>query len=256
MVAPAGAGSLQCRESRSHQEAQASTPTAHTGSQCSLGLLSSVGCQTEEDHCSDTEVDFVQPGSAGWTRFPALACGAEGTAEASQPLQWEPSKGSVHGLNRTRNCQHAQVRNVCISSSSEQSRRRRTIVVTFPQPVQDRVPQFTCSICQQAFCERSSLYVHMKQHGDEKPFLCSACQKAFTKKYCLVVHQRLHTGEKPYACKFCPESFARRDRFLIHERLHTGEQPFVCGVCKKSFAEKRNLVFHERLHSGERPYVL
>lgn len=237
-----------CAVSRS-QETQAGTPTAHTGTQCALGLFTSVGCQTEANF-SDAEEDLIQLGCRG---FPASLGDADSAADASQEPQGEHK--CTHGLSHTRkpawNHWNAQVRDICISQSREQSS-LRTVIVTFPLQVQGYV--FACSVCKQAFRERASLYAHMKLHGDEKSYSCRFCPKSFCREQ-LDVHERSHYDEERFVCSVCQKDFCSKTSLAIHERSHTGEKPFVCSVCKKAFAKKSCLVVHERLHTGEKPYT-
>ncbi|XP_077529918.1 uncharacterized protein LOC144142353 isoform X1 [Haemaphysalis longicornis] len=266
------------------RETQASIASAHTGMQCTLGFLSSVGCQTE--------AAFPGAGAAAEQHGRKRSCSSSDAGKCARNHQ----KAQVDG-NR-----HAR-------QSCEQHAYHKT-TVTFPKTVHDKA--FTCSICKEVFGDRGRLYSHMMAHSGEKPFrcplcpksfcrrenltahershadakrfvcgtcqagfptrvqlmvheqshavtkptiVCGVCQQEFAQEACLAVHERLHTGDKCYSCPHCSESFTRKDKFFVPERSHSGEKPFLCSTCRKSFAAKRDLVIHKRSHTGERPYV-
>jgi transcription factor YY len=111
----------------------------------------------------------------------------------------------------------------------------------------------TCSKCQKAFTDTSSLRKHAKIHG-EKTFMCQVegCGKKFIDNSKLKRHQLVHTGERPYACPYpnCRKRFSLDFNLKSHLRIHTGEKPFVCKFegCGKKFTQVSNLKAHRKTH--------
>ena len=84
---------------------------------------------------------------------------------------------------------------------------------------------FNCALCQtMSFRSASDLKSHMRVHTDDDhrwAFPCQQCGKKFTTKSSLKVHARLHGGEKPYHCEKCPKSFNQIGHMRSHmEKVH------------------------------------
>uniref|UniRef100_A0A669E9W3 C2H2-type domain-containing protein n=2 Tax=Oreochromis TaxID=8139 RepID=A0A669E9W3_ORENI len=149
--------------------------------------------------------------------------------------------------------------------------------------LQHRLPDLTCTMCDQTFSSQTRLLRHLQTHSVEgaklryncrfcdqtfsgrplKPvnptnsdrFLCSQCGKRFKTRDGLEGHLRTHTGERPYRCPYCSKDFTALAGLNVHVRRHTGERPYVCTVCGKGWPSGGDLQKHMRTHTGERPYV-
>ena len=99
---------------------------------------------------------------------------------------------------------------------SERNLKNHTQIHTGEKP-------FNCALCQtMSFRSASDLKSHMRVHTDDDhrwAFPCQQCGKKFTTKSSLKVHARLHGGEKPYHCEICPKSFNQ----IGHMRSHMGK---------------------------------
>ena len=80
-----------------------------------------------------------------------------------------------------------------------------------------------CTECGKLFTQSSSLKIHQRYHGNEKPFHCTKCPGAFKVKGELTKHQRIHTGSKPYSCKKCKQSFTWPYALKHHSKIHLTE---------------------------------
>ena len=64
--------------------------------------------------------------------------------------------------------------------------------------------------------------VHLRAHTQEKTYKCNMCDNAFCDSSTLKKHLRTHTGEKPYECKLCSKKFTQsgnlKRHLLVHEK--------------------------------------
>lgn len=85
--------------------------------------------------------------------------------------------------------------------------------------------QHACHIpgCGKQFDWPSFLEIHLRKHGDNRPYSCTLpmCEKKFKSKEELVRHTRVHTGEKNFACPHCKSKFQRSDHLDKHEKSCT-----------------------------------
>ncbi|XP_055630293.1 zinc finger protein 501-like isoform X2 [Toxorhynchites rutilus septentrionalis] len=113
---------------------------------------------------------------------------------------------------------------------------------------------YSCSHCEKAFKDSSSLQRHIRIHTGERPFSCPHCPKAFTQHIALKQHIRIHTGERPFSCPHCPKAFMQHTTLKLHVRIHTDERPYSCPHCPKAFKHQPTLKQHIGTHTDERPY--
>ncbi|CAJ1087470.1 zinc finger protein ZFMSA12A-like [Xyrichtys novacula] len=151
--------------------------------------------------------------------------------------------------------------------------------------LQHRLPDLTCTVCEQTFSSQSQLLRHLQTHsveGAEPCYSCRFCEQTFKGVTQLRIHQRTHTfrtyqcdqcsksygsltglqshrathsAESRFLCPQCGKRFKTRDGLEGHLRTHTGERPYRCPYCPKDFTALAGLNVHVRRHTGERPYV-
>ncbi|KAI3366181.1 hypothetical protein L3Q82_010011 [Scortum barcoo] len=151
--------------------------------------------------------------------------------------------------------------------------------------LQHRLPELTCTVCEQTFSSQTQLLRHLQTHsveGAEPCYNCRFCDQSFSGVTQLRIHQRTHTfrsyqcdqcsktygsltglhshrashsTESRFLCPQCGKRFKTRDGLEGHLRTHTGERPYRCPYCPKDFTALAGLNVHVRRHTGERPYV-
>ncbi|XP_073318785.1 uncharacterized protein [Pagrus major] len=151
--------------------------------------------------------------------------------------------------------------------------------------LQHRLPDLTCTVCDQTFSSQTQLLRHLQSHsveGAEPCYNCRFCDQTFSGVTQLRIHQRTHTfrsyqcdqcnktygsltglhshrashtTESRFLCPQCGKRFKTRDGLEGHLRTHTGERPYRCPYCPKDFTALAGLNVHVRRHTGERPYV-
>ncbi|XP_070814234.1 zinc finger protein 271-like [Chaetodon trifascialis] len=151
--------------------------------------------------------------------------------------------------------------------------------------LQHRLPDLTCTVCEQAFSSQTQLLRHLQTHsveGAEPRYNCRFCDQTFSGVTQLRIHQRTHTfrlyqcdqcsktygsltglhshrashtAESRFLCPQCGKRFKTRDGLEGHLRTHSGERPYRCPYCPKDFTALAGLNVHVRRHTGERPYV-
>lgn len=151
--------------------------------------------------------------------------------------------------------------------------------------LQHRLPDLTCTVCEQTFSSQTQLLRHLQTHsveGVEPCYNCRFCDQTFKGVTQLRIHQRSHTfrsyqcdqcsksygsltglqshranhsAESRFLCSQCGKRFKTRDGLEGHLRTHTGERPYRCPYCPKDFTALAGLNVHVRRHTGERPYV-
>uniref|UniRef100_A0A8C4H082 C2H2-type domain-containing protein n=1 Tax=Dicentrarchus labrax TaxID=13489 RepID=A0A8C4H082_DICLA len=152
--------------------------------------------------------------------------------------------------------------------------------------LQHRLPDLTCTVCDQTFSSQTQLLRHLQTHsveGAEPCYNCRFCDQTFSGNFLqLRIHQRTHTfrsyqcdqcsktygsltglhshrashtAESRFLCPQCGKRFKTRDGLEGHLRTHTGERPYRCPYCPKDFTALAGLNVHVRRHTGERPYV-
>uniref|UniRef100_I3JR02 C2H2-type domain-containing protein n=2 Tax=Oreochromis TaxID=8139 RepID=I3JR02_ORENI len=148
--------------------------------------------------------------------------------------------------------------------------------------LQHRLPDLTCTMCDQTFSSQTRLLRHLQTHSVEgaklryncrfcdqtfsgrplKPrthtfrsYQCDLCSKTYGSLTGLQSHRATHTAESRFLCSQCGKRFKTRDGLEGHLRTHTGERPYRCPYCSKDFTALAGLNVHVRRHTGERPYV-
>ncbi|KAK3913551.1 Zinc finger X-chromosomal protein [Frankliniella fusca] len=157
------------------------------------------------------------------------------------------------------------------------------------------VDLLTCPVCQAYKAATPlKLEIHMRTHGDLRPFRCKLCPKSFKqsaqlRNHCTSVHldkgstessprwymeqqcphcgkmysnakglkrhiQAVHSKIKPYVCSVCGHSSACKAMLALHLRQHTGEKPHACTHCDYRTGDHNTLRRHMMRHTGERPY--
>ncbi|XP_054264603.1 zinc finger protein 16-like [Macrosteles quadrilineatus] len=155
------------------------------------------------------------------------------------------------------------------------------------QPQSERKKTFSCDVCGAAFydkntcnqhrwthelkkfkCQeegcvysgrsRGELQLHMRSHGDERPYHCNDCDFSTKTKAQLVRHGRTHLNSKSHHCPHCQFSCNSSTHLNRHLRLHTGAKPFHCPHCDFSCNLLENLrkhVLSTKKHPGKCLYT-
>ena len=115
---------------------------------------------------------------------------------------------------------------------------------------------YSCSVCNKTFSQRSHLTVHSRIHTGEKPFMCSHCGKQFSVASNLKKHASTHLKDnapplKENVCEICGRMFASLKDLQTHAKSHSLTQPHTCSHCSESFQKKTDLKIHEKTHTGE-----
>lgn len=157
------------------------------------------------------------------------------------------------------------------------------------------VDLLTCPVCHTYKAATPlKLEIHMRTHGDLRPYRCKLCPKSFKqsaqlRNHCTSVHmdkntndtstrwymeqqcshcgktysnakglkrhiQAVHSKIKPYVCSVCGHSSACKAMLALHLRQHTGEKPHACTICDYRTGDHNTLRRHMMRHTGERPY--
>ncbi|XP_050921789.1 zinc finger protein ZFP2 isoform X4 [Lates calcarifer] len=148
--------------------------------------------------------------------------------------------------------------------------------------LQHRLPDLTCTVCDQTFSSQTQLLRHLQTHsveGAEPCYNCRFCDQTFsgnsggpegitltkshsnTNTVCLFspgvtqlrIHQRTHTF-RSYQCDQCNKTYGSLTGLHSHRASHTAESRFLCPQCGKRFKTRDGLEGHLRTHTGERPY--
>ncbi|XP_025031538.1 zinc finger protein with KRAB and SCAN domains 7-like isoform X2 [Python bivittatus] len=122
------------------------------------------------------------------------------------------------------------------------------------EQIEKEMEKNECLVCGEIYSCKSTFYLHMGTHAEEKPFPCQVCGKSFKRRDILISHHRTHTGEKPYECFKCGKCFSDIKYLSSHKKIHTGEKPYKCKECGKGFSQSASLTSHLRIHTGEKPY--
>ncbi|KAK8734288.1 hypothetical protein OTU49_006109 [Cherax quadricarinatus] len=141
---------------------------------------------------------------------------------------------------------------------------------------------FTCPVCCQNYCRRSTLASHMKLHLGELGEKCTECGKSFAtqqtlsrhlsshsslrqfvcqmcnKTFKLLNHARshlhTHSNTKTIPCRYCNNLYKTKSARNMHERTHDSVKAFICIECQKAFDTKASMIRHLRIHTGEAPF--
>lgn len=63
--------------------------------------------------------------------------------------------------------------------------------------------QFQCGKCDETFCLKKQLSLHMKAHSETRPYRCVTCGLTFRYKQNFLQHNLLHTNITLYKCHIC-----------------------------------------------------
>uniref|UniRef100_A0A8C4H0E7 C2H2-type domain-containing protein n=1 Tax=Dicentrarchus labrax TaxID=13489 RepID=A0A8C4H0E7_DICLA len=137
--------------------------------------------------------------------------------------------------------------------------------------LQHRLPDLTCTVCDQTFSSQTQLLRHLQTHsveGAEPCYNCRFCDQTFSGNFLQVehqvvqgslrvtqlrIHQRTHTF-RSYQCDQCSKTYGSLTGLHSHRASHTAESRFLCPQCGKRFKTRDGLEGHLRTHTGERPY--
>ncbi|KAE8278564.1 hypothetical protein D5F01_LYC23474 [Larimichthys crocea] len=140
---------------------------------------------------------------------------------------------------------------VCDQTFSSQTQLLRHLQV---HSVEGADPCYNCRFCDQTFSGVTQLRIHQRTHTF-RSYQCDQCSKTYGSLTGLHSHQASHTTESRFLCPQCGKRFKTRDGLEGHLRTHTGERPYRCPYCPKDFTALAGLNVHVRRHTGERPYV-
>ncbi|XP_031697012.1 zinc finger protein 436-like [Anarrhichthys ocellatus] len=140
---------------------------------------------------------------------------------------------------------------VCDQTFSSQTRLLRHLQT---HSVEGAEPCYNCRFCEQSFSGVTQLRIHQRTHTF-RSYQCDQCSKTYGSLTGLQSHRASHTTESRFLCPQCGKRFKTRDGLEGHLRTHTGERPYRCPYCPKDFTALAGLNVHVRRHTGERPYV-
>ncbi|TMS01037.1 Zinc finger protein with KRAB and SCAN domains 8 [Larimichthys crocea] len=140
---------------------------------------------------------------------------------------------------------------VCDQTFSSQTQLLRHLQV---HSVEGADPCYNCRFCDQTFSGVTQLRIHQRTHTF-RSYQCDQCSKTYGSLTGLHSHQASHTTESRFLCPQCGKRFKTRDGLEGHLRTHTGERPYRCPYCPKDFTALAGLNVHVRRHTGERPSV-
>ncbi|XP_034468225.1 oocyte zinc finger protein XlCOF6-like isoform X1 [Hippoglossus hippoglossus] len=115
-------------------------------------------------------------------------------------------------------------------------------------------PRYSCRFCELSFSGVTELRIHQRTHTF-RSYQCDQCSKTYSSLTGLQSHRASHSSESRFLCPQCGKRFKTRDGLEGHLRTHTGERPYRCPYCPKDFTALAGLNVHVRRHTGERPYV-
>uniref|UniRef100_A0A3Q4IDG0 C2H2-type domain-containing protein n=1 Tax=Neolamprologus brichardi TaxID=32507 RepID=A0A3Q4IDG0_NEOBR len=135
--------------------------------------------------------------------------------------------------------------------------------------LQHRLPDLTCTMCDQTFSSQTRLLRHLQTHsveGAKLRYNCRFCDQTFSGRSLkavnptnlehfpwLRIHQRTHTF-RTYQCDLCSKTYGSLTGLQSHRATHTAESRFLCSQCGKRFKTRDGLEGHLRTHTGERPF--
>ncbi|XP_038568812.1 zinc finger protein ZFMSA12A-like isoform X2 [Micropterus salmoides] len=140
---------------------------------------------------------------------------------------------------------------VCDQTFSSQTQLLRHLQT---HSVEGAAPCYNCRFCDQTFTGVTQLRIHQRTHTF-RSYQCDQCSKTYGSLTGLHSHRASHTSESRFLCPQCGKRFKTRDGLEGHLRTHTGERPYRCPYCPKDFTALAGLNVHVRRHTGERPYV-
>lgn len=127
--------------------------------------------------------------------------------------------------------------------------------------------------------------IHMRTHGEDRPYHCQFCPKQFKVPACLNSHilwnhkrtrdhrcevcnatfisssakcshfRKYHLKEKKYVCK-CGKKFFSKSELDRHNLSHTGAKNFHCHLCDKAYQTRYGLNVHLKAHSQVNTNIL
>ncbi|XP_034249604.1 zinc finger protein 64-like [Thrips palmi] len=130
------------------------------------------------------------------------------------------------------------------------------------------VDLLTCPVCQTyKAATPMKLEIHMRTHGDLRPFRCKLCPKSYKQAAQLRNHSTSVHGDKnvkdvnprwymEQQCPHCGKTYSNAKGLKRHiQAVHSKLKPYVCSVCGHSSACKAMLALHLRQHTGEKPHA-
>lgn len=148
----------------------------------------------------------------------------------------------------------------------------------------DKVPQFVCSACNEAFHRAVELYEHTRIHDDEcnetedgydlTCDLCSSACETYEGYARHMTNEHNQVRVQPYKCRICSLRNGSKTGLYMHINCHynnaspsaaiqrnksgsngaivvlEGDKPYSCSLCHYRFKTARRLEEHARTHSG------
>ena len=114
--------------------------------------------------------------------------------------------------------------------------------------IDNRKPDWSCSICGQIFSAKHLLQRHTSQIHKEVKIKCELCAGDY-KKSEMKVHRKSH-GPKCFKCKICNFKCSVNTQVKQHMKAHTQGNSRKCNSCPMVFRCSGNLKKHEeRIHN-------
>ncbi|CAH0564742.1 unnamed protein product [Brassicogethes aeneus] len=103
-----------------------------------------------------------------------------------------------------------------------------------------------CDICEKMY-DKSFIAKHIESHFEHPR--CSVCSKPFINQALLAVHLKSHGDDKPYKCEICEYSGKTSGALSAHKKMR--HQALTCEICHKIFNSCRYLNDHLRKTHAE-----
>lgn len=117
--------------------------------------------------------------------------------------------------------------------------------------------RWLCEICNNSYCDRTTLKIHIRVHLGINLKQCPFCERGFGKQCYLNAHiKRDHP--KDFPCRECKNVFDTKEALRLHttevHRTAKTDKKYICEICSRIFNKMNNLNQHRLTHTGEKNF--